>query len=137
MSVRSAGGRLIGASLSRPVNSAEEGVDFIDSAGKILYKDVYKRQVCVFVDHGFMRKNEGDEIEKTFSKLNLTFVRVNAGERFAAKLKGVTDPEQKRKLIGEEFILSLIHIWRPTHSARPAANTVRRPAGRGASAVST
>lgn len=70
----------------------------------LLSRVLGERLVCVFVDHGFMRKNEGDEIEKTFSKLNLTFVRVNAGERFAAKLKGVTDPEQKRKLIGEEFI---------------------------------
>jgi GMP synthase (glutamine-hydrolysing) len=60
--------------------------------------------LCIFVDHGFMRLNEGDEIEEVFSKRKLTFIRVNAQKRFLAKLKGVTDPEKKRKLIGEEFI---------------------------------
>ena len=59
---------------------------------------------CVFVDHGMMRLNEGDEIEHIFSKRQLSFIRVNAQERFIAKLKGVTDPEAKRKIIGEEFI---------------------------------
>ena len=61
---------------------------------------------CVFVDHGLMRKNEGDEIEKVFGGNNfaLKFVRVNAAERFYEKLRGVTDPEQKRRIIGEEFI---------------------------------
>jgi len=60
--------------------------------------------LCIFVDHGFMRLNEGDEIEEVFSKRKLVFIRVNAQDRFLAKLKGVTDPEKKRKLIGEEFI---------------------------------
>jgi GMP synthase (glutamine-hydrolysing) len=59
---------------------------------------------CIFVDHGFMRLNEGDEIERVFSKRDLRFVRVNAQKRFLAKLKGVTEPEKKRKIIGEEFI---------------------------------
>jgi len=59
---------------------------------------------CIFVDHGFMRLNEGDEIESAFSKRNLRFIRVNAQKRFLAKLKGVTEPEKKRKIIGEEFI---------------------------------
>ena len=59
---------------------------------------------CVFVDHGFMRQNEGDEIEKIFSKRKLKFIRVNAQERFIKRLKGIIDPEQKRKIIGEEFI---------------------------------
>jgi GMP synthase (glutamine-hydrolysing) len=59
---------------------------------------------CIFVDHGFMRLNEGDEIERVFSKRNLRFIRVNAQKRFLAKLKGVTEPEKKRKIIGEEFI---------------------------------
>jgi GMP synthase (glutamine-hydrolysing) len=59
---------------------------------------------CIFVDHGFMRLNEGDEIERVFSKRNLRFIRVNAQKRFLAKLKGVTEPERKRKIIGEEFI---------------------------------
>jgi len=59
---------------------------------------------CIFVDHGFMRLNEGDEIEAIFSQKNLNFVRVNAEERFLARLKGVSDPETKRKIIGEEFV---------------------------------
>lgn len=59
---------------------------------------------AVFVDHGLMRKNEGDEIEEIFRQRNMRFIRVNAGERFLGKLAGVTDPEQKRKIIGGEFI---------------------------------
>jgi len=59
---------------------------------------------CIFVDHGFMRLNEGDEIERVFSKRDLRFIRVNAQKRFIAKVKGVTEPEKKRKIIGEEFI---------------------------------
>ena len=70
----------------------------------LLSKALGERLVCVFVDHGFMRKDEGDEIEKTFSKFPLTFIRVNAAERFLGKLRGVSDPETKRKRIGEEFI---------------------------------
>ena len=70
----------------------------------LLSKALGERLVCVFVDHGFMRKDEGDEIEKTFSKFPLTFIRVNAADRFIAKLRGVSDPETKRKRIGEEFI---------------------------------
>jgi GMP synthase (glutamine-hydrolysing) len=60
--------------------------------------------LCIFVDHGFMRLNEGDEIEAVFSKRKLVFIRVNAQKRFLDKLKGVSDPEKKRKTIGEEFI---------------------------------
>ena len=59
---------------------------------------------CVFVDHGLLRKDEGDEVEKAFEKWNLNLIRVNAGERFLKKLEGITEPEQKRKIIGEEFI---------------------------------
>lgn len=59
---------------------------------------------CVFVDHGFMRKNEGDEIEAYFSKQPLRFIRVNAQDRFLALVDGVRDPELKRKRIGAEFI---------------------------------
>lgn len=58
---------------------------------------------CVFVDHGCMRKNEGDEVEASFSKWNVHFVRVDAQERFLRKLKGVTDPQTKRHIIGAEF----------------------------------
>jgi len=70
----------------------------------LLSKAVPGQLACIFVDHGFMRKNEGDEIEKVFSKHKLRFIRVNARERFIKKIKGVTEPEAKRKLIGEEFI---------------------------------
>lgn len=70
----------------------------------LLARAVPNQLVCVFVDHGFMRENEGDEIEKIFSRKNLQFIRVNAAERFLTKLKGVTEPEAKRKIIGEEFI---------------------------------
>ena len=59
---------------------------------------------CVFVDHGLLRKDEGDEVEKAFEKWNINLSRVNAGERFLKKLEGITEPEQKRKIIGEEFI---------------------------------
>ena len=62
------------------------------------------RLTCVFVDHGFMRKNEGDEVEAAFKDRNVKFVRVDASERFLGKLEGVSDPETKRKTIGEEFI---------------------------------
>ena len=62
---------------------------------------------CVFVDHGLLRKNEGDEVEEVFGpngNYDLNFIRVNAQERFYEKLKGVEEPERKRKIIGEEFI---------------------------------
>jgi GMP synthase (glutamine-hydrolysing) len=65
---------------------------------------VGKQLICIFVDHGLMRKNEGDEIEKAFSSREMQFIRVNAQDRFLNALKGVTDPEQKRKIIGAEFI---------------------------------
>ena len=59
---------------------------------------------CVFVDHGLLRKDEGDEVEKAFEKWNINLSRLNAGERFLKKLEGITEPKQKRKIIGEEFI---------------------------------
>ena len=62
------------------------------------------RLTCVFVDHGFMRKNEADEVEDAFRDFSLNFVRVDASDRFISKLDGVSDPETKRKTIGEEFI---------------------------------
>lgn len=76
-------------------------------AAVLLSKAVGEQLTCVFVDHGLLRKNEGDEVEAVFGPngpYKLNFVRVNAQERFYAKLKGVTDPERKRKIIGEEFI---------------------------------
>lgn len=70
----------------------------------LLSKAIGKQLVCIFVDHGLMRYKEGDEIEKVFSKMDLQFIRVNAEERFLSKLKGVTDPETKRKIVGKEFV---------------------------------
>ncbi len=71
----------------------------------LVHKAIGERLNCVFVDHGLMRKNEGDEVMATLKKeFDLNVVRVNAGERFLGKLKGVTEPEQKRKIIGHEFI---------------------------------
>ncbi|MDL2325128.1 glutamine-hydrolyzing GMP synthase [Ruminococcaceae bacterium OttesenSCG-928-A16] len=70
----------------------------------LLAKAVGPRLSCIFVDHGLMRKNEGDEIEQVFGNGDMHFVRVNAADRFLSKLAGVDDPETKRKIIGEEFI---------------------------------
>ena len=70
-------------------------------------KAIGKQLTCVFVDHGLLRKDEGDEVEEIFGSkgsYDLNFVRVNAQERFYKKLAGVEEPEQKRKIIGEEFI---------------------------------
>ncbi len=76
-------------------------------AAVLLAKAVGKQLTCVFVDHGLLRKNEGDEVEAVFGPegpYDLNFIRVNAQERFYERLAGVTEPEQKRKIIGEEFI---------------------------------
>lgn len=76
-------------------------------AAVLLSKAVGDQLTCVFVDHGLLRKNEGDEVEAVFGpdgNYNLNFIRVNAQERFYEKLKGVEEPEVKRKIIGEEFI---------------------------------
>ena len=76
-------------------------------AAVLLSKAVGNQLTCVFVDHGLLRKNEGDEVEAVFGpkgNYQLNFIRVNAQERFYAKLAGVTEPEKKRKIIGEEFI---------------------------------
>ena len=73
-------------------------------AAALLAEAVGKQLTCVFVDHGLMRKNEGDEVEDAFRKWDINFVRVNAEELFLSKLAGVTEPERKRKIIGEEFI---------------------------------
>lgn len=73
-------------------------------AAALLSKAVGDQLTCIFVDHGFMRKNEGDEVEAAFSDWDINFIRVNAKEQFMSKLNGVSDPETKRKIIGEEFI---------------------------------
>lgn len=73
-------------------------------AAALLAEAVGSQLTCVFVDHGLMRKNEGDEVEAAFKKWKINFVRVDAEKRFLDKLEGVTEPEHKRKIIGEEFI---------------------------------
>ena len=82
------------------------GVDSSVAAG-LLSRAIGKQLTCVFVDHGLLRKNEGDEVEAVFGpngQFDLNFIRVNAQERYYSKLAGVTEPERKRKIIGEEFI---------------------------------
>ncbi len=76
-------------------------------AAVMLSKAIGKQLTCVFVDHGLLRKNEGDEVEAVFGPegpYDLNFIRVNAQQRYYDKLKGVEEPEKKRKIIGEEFI---------------------------------
>lgn len=82
------------------------GVDSSVAAG-LLSKAIGKQLTCVFVDHGLLRKDEGDEVESVFGpegQFDLKFIRVNAQQRYYDKLAGVTEPEAKRKIIGEEFI---------------------------------
>ena len=74
-------------------------------AAVMVHRAVGKNLTCIFVDHGLLRKNEGDEVEAVFRKqFDMNLVRVNAKERFLSKLAGVEEPERKRKIIGEEFI---------------------------------
>lgn len=74
-------------------------------AAVLVHKAIGDNLTAIFVDHGLMRKDEGDQVEETFGKeFNMNLIRVNAQERFLGKLKGVSDPEKKRKIIGEEFI---------------------------------
>jgi len=73
-------------------------------AAMLVHKAVGKQLTCIFVDHGLLRKNEGDEVESVFKQFDLNLIRVNAGKRFLAKLQEIEEPELKRKIIGEEFI---------------------------------
>ena len=74
-------------------------------AAVLLHKAIGKQLTCIFVDHGLLRKNEGDEVENIFrNQFDVNLIRVNAEERFLGKLAGISDPEKKRKIIGEEFI---------------------------------
>ena len=74
-------------------------------AAVLVHKAVGKNLVCIFVDHGLLRKNEGDDVERVFRRqFDMNLIRVNAKERFLQRLAGVSEPEQKRKIIGEEFI---------------------------------
>jgi len=70
----------------------------------LLAKAIGKQLTCVFVDHGFMRKNEGNEVEAAFKSMDINFIKIDASDRFLKRLEGVTDTEIKRKTIGEEFI---------------------------------
>ena len=74
-------------------------------AAVLVHKAIGKQLTCVFVDHGLLRKDEGDTVEQVFrEKFDMNLIRVNAKDRFLGKLAGVSDPESKRKIIGEEFI---------------------------------
>ena len=73
-------------------------------AAALLAKAVGDRLTCIFVDHGLLRKNEGDEVEAAFRDSGMHFIRVNAQQHFMERLAGVEEPERKRKIIGEEFI---------------------------------
>ncbi len=73
-------------------------------AAALLSKAVGKNLTCVFVDHGLLRKDEASQVAEVFSGFDLNFIKVDAGERFLNKLRGVVEPERKRKIIGEEFI---------------------------------
>ena len=78
----------------------------VDSSvcAKLLVDAIGENLSCIFVDHGLMRKDEGDEVEAAFKDTGMHFIRVDAKDRFLKRLEGVTEPEQKRKIIGEEFI---------------------------------
>lgn len=74
-------------------------------AAVLVHKAIGKNLTCIFVDHGLLRKDEGDQVEKIFKeRFDMNLIRVNAQDIFLSKLEGVTDPETKRKIIGEEFI---------------------------------
>lgn len=73
-------------------------------AAALMSQAIGKNLTCVFVDHGLMRKDEGDQVQEIFSKYPINFIRVNAQKLFLEKLAGVSEPEKKRKIIGEEFI---------------------------------
>lgn len=74
-------------------------------AAVLVHKAIGDNLTCIFVDHGLLRKDEGDQVEEVFGRqFNMRLIRVNAEERFLGKLSGVSDPERKRKIIGEEFV---------------------------------
>ena len=74
-------------------------------AAMLVHKAIGKNLTCIFVDHGLLRKGEGDMVEQVFQKeFDMNIIRVNVRERFLTRLQGVEEPERKRKIIGEEFI---------------------------------
>lgn len=91
------GNRKVLCALSGGVDSAV--------AAALVYKAIGKQLICILVDHGLLRKNEADQVEEVFTRqFDMNFIRVNAQERFLKRLAGVSDPEHKRKIVGEEFI---------------------------------
>lgn len=70
----------------------------------LLHKAIGHNLTCMFIDHGLLRQNEGDEVMAACKKFGMNVIRINAKERFLSKLQGVTDPEKKRKIIGNEFV---------------------------------
>lgn len=73
-------------------------------AAALLSRAVGSQLTCIFVDHGMLRQDEGDQVERYFSRMDLNFVRVNAEDRFLKALDGVDDPDEKRRIVGEEFV---------------------------------
>ena len=73
-------------------------------AAALLSRAVGNQLTCIFVDHGMLRKDEGDQVEHYFSRMDLNFVRINAASRFLERLEGIADPEEKRRIVGEEFV---------------------------------
>lgn len=91
------GGKKVICALSGGVDSSVAAV--------LVHRAVGKNLTCIFVDHGLLRKDEGDAVERVFrGQFDINLIRVNAQERFLSRLAGVTEPERKRKIIGEEFI---------------------------------